>query len=726
MKILRNLLIVILILVLVLVAALGIAMMVVDPNDYKGRIEQTAARHTNLELDLAGDISWSFMPLGIEIHNVGTRLGDKDFAGMERLIASVDPWSLIRMTPSVHTFTLDGFSARLVKGEDGTGNWERILPESDPQSASASAAGTGPETATDTGGRALDFRVSEIRIRDARISYEDRGTGQSFDLEGATLHASDITLAEDFPLELTFDMSLGEPAFQVAGEISMNMNAGSDLEVFALKGLESEFRISGEPLNGRTATATLTGSANTDLGKETAGVTNLVTTFENLELTSNLNIQGFGSTPEISGNLSLSEFSLVELLKRLGQPPVQAADDGVLRRVALDTAIATGDQTVSLKDLQLRLDDTTFKGTAGYGLEDGAITADLKGNRLNLDRYLPPEQEGDANTQSKEAGDETGADNGNATQTAGSDGKKELVPLEPLRALTLDARLALDELIARNLRVNELLVRVTGDEGVMSVDEISGQLYEGDFEVTARLDARTDNPGWQFTERLSGVKSHPLLLDLLELDLLSGRINLNAEGTSNGNTVDTLIANSNGKASFNIEEGAIEHANFTYMACRGISKIHGESLRERDWGDKTPFNDMSGNFVIASGQLRNTNLTADLAGMRLEGEGVVNLIESVLDYRLGLRVVGEIHRDEACRVNERIQKVTLPVRCRGAFSEEPGKLCGFDSSRFAGVLESMAKQEVKRKVDEGKEKVRKKIKKELGEKAGDALKGLFQ
>ncbi len=218
-------------------------------------------------------------------------------------------------------------------------------------------------------------------------------------------------------------------------------------------------------------------------------------------------------------------------------------------------------------------------------------------------------------------------------------------------------------------------------------------------------------------------------MDLAEMDLLSGNVNLEANGTSSGNSINALLQNSDGRASFNIADGAIENINMTRMACEGISKVHGESLAEDDWGNKTPFNDMSANFAINNGVLENENLTADLAGLRLEGDGMVNLIKSMLDYRLGLRVVGEVHRDQACRVNERIQDIVIPVRCEGGFGDDPAGLCGFDGSRFGDVLESMARQEIDRKKDEAKEKARERVEEEIKERVDedtrDRLRNLF-
>ncbi|MGM0434700.1 MAG: AsmA family protein, partial [Pseudomonadota bacterium] len=207
MKALRIALIVIVALVILLVAAVGTAMMVIDPNDYKGHIEQAAADSTNLELQLNGDIQWSFIPLGLSVADVQASLEGEEFVALDELVASVDLWSLITMTPAIHTFQLDGFRANLVMNEDGTGNWTRVMPEAE-QKEEAAPEETEQTLTDDSGTELISFNVQEVRISNAQVNVENRQSGQSFQLSNASLEASDIALGQDFPLELGFSVSL--------------------------------------------------------------------------------------------------------------------------------------------------------------------------------------------------------------------------------------------------------------------------------------------------------------------------------------------------------------------------------------------------------------------------------------------------------------------------------------------------------------------------------------
>nr|MCS5563941.1 AsmA family protein [Oleiphilaceae bacterium] len=129
MKAVRYLLIAIVAIIMLAVVAIAIAMAVINPNDYKPQIEKAVEDQTNLDLVLEGDIGWSFIPLGLELNNVEAKLEGDRFVALEQLVAQIDFWSLITLSPQVDTFVLSGLDANLEVNEQGQGNWTRIMPE---------------------------------------------------------------------------------------------------------------------------------------------------------------------------------------------------------------------------------------------------------------------------------------------------------------------------------------------------------------------------------------------------------------------------------------------------------------------------------------------------------------------------------------------------------------------------------------------------------------------
>lgn len=718
MKVLRYLILAIVGLVVLAIAAVAIAVFVIDPNTYRPQIETAVAQKTNLELDLAGDIGWSLFPLGIELNEVEARLEGEPLVSLERLVAQVDFWSLVAMSPKVHTFVLDGLDARLVMDENGEGNWSRIMPESDD---SEPVAATEEPADSEVSGDLLNFNVEEIRITNARVQFDDQASGQTIVLQDFSLMASQIALGSEFPVELGFQVNTTQPELTIDGEISMRLNANEALNTFSVSGLDAQFGLNGEQLGDRTAQARLTGSANANLEAGTAAVSDFRATLANLELHTDLNIAGLGDQPRLDGKIRISEFSLRELFQALGIDDIQTEDPDVLTKLGFSTTIGGPAGTVELSELVITLDDTLFTGGGSYNLSTSALVFNLEGDALNADRYLPP------------ASDEEAP----AEQQAAAEG--DLLPLETLRDLDMKLGFGLGELIISNLTIASINTDITAADGQLRLRDFSGQLYEGGFKSSVTIDARTDNPAWTVGMQVADVETRLLLMDLADMDMLAGEANLNVNVTTRGNRISALRESANGEIGFALAEGEFTRMNLTRMACQGIALVNQDTLATpaADWGSTTPFNDMSGSLQIDGNTLTNSDLVAALAGMRLEGNGKVDMAASQVDYELGLRIVGEIHRDNACRVSDYVQNVVIPVECRGNFTEDPAGLCSFDGSRFSDTLKDIAanaaRARVREETDEAREKVEERAREEIdkrlegesGERVKDALRGLI-
>ena len=67
-------------LILFIILGISVAILVIDPNQYKANIESTSAS-VGIELGIEGDLAWQLFPLGISAEKVNFVLGNKSMAG---------------------------------------------------------------------------------------------------------------------------------------------------------------------------------------------------------------------------------------------------------------------------------------------------------------------------------------------------------------------------------------------------------------------------------------------------------------------------------------------------------------------------------------------------------------------------------------------------------------------------------------------------------------------
>ena len=115
--------------VVVLIAAAIALWLIVNPNDYKGRIEAAVRTSTGRDLSLTGNIRLAIFPsLALELGpaTLGNPPGftsSQPFASLQRVSLHVHVLPLLHHRLDVGRVEIDGLDLRLLKNAQGQGNW---------------------------------------------------------------------------------------------------------------------------------------------------------------------------------------------------------------------------------------------------------------------------------------------------------------------------------------------------------------------------------------------------------------------------------------------------------------------------------------------------------------------------------------------------------------------------------------------------------------------------
>ncbi|WP_413703730.1 AsmA family protein [Pseudomonas sp. Pseusp16] len=727
---------------LLIIVALGFALThLFDPNDYKDEIRQIARDKAHIELTLNGDIGWSLFPwLGLELHDasVATMVKPTEpYADLQMLGLSVRVLPLLRREVQMSDVRVEGLNLRLNRDKDGHGNWEDIgkvpaTAKTDATSTPPAAIEPAPEASVvaEKPPQPIRLDIDSLTVNNARVEYTDERTGKSFSAESIQLSTGAVHDSVNIPLKLTAFLSANQPALRVRTELNGEVRIARALQRYQFEDMKLSGEVAGDPLQGKTMTFSAQGQLVLDKAANVAEWTGIKISANQLRALGELKVNDLDKTPQVSGGISIAQFDLAKFVESIGQK-LPAMAEGSLSKVELVSRLAATPTSLALDNLNLKVDDSTFSGR--IAVEDFAkqsLRAVLKADTFNVDRYLPPKSaEANSATQVRQA--EVASTEADALAGAGSTplppaptkdawSSERLLPVERLSKLDVDADLTFGQLTLKKLPIHNATLKATGQGGLLTLANLRGDLYEGNFETAGTLDVRQPVPALNLQTKISRVPAEKILESQGKNPPVKGLVTLNSSLSGNGNSQKALIETLNGNASIVINNGMLLNANLEQQLCKGIATLNRKTLSGEPRGKDTPFQELKGNLTFRNGVASNPDLKVRIPGMAVNGNGDIDLRVLGMDYRVGIIVEGDTSAmpDPACQVGDKFVGIEWPLRCRGPL-ELGAKACRVDNERMSQVATKVAGDRISEKIEEKwGDKVDPKLK--------DALKELFK
>lgn len=601
-------------LVVLVFLALLLIPMLVDVNQYKPRIESMVAEATGRDFEIGGDLKLSLFPwAGVAFTDL--RLGnpkgfeEKDFVSVKAFDAQMKLLPLLLKDVQVKRFVVEGPRIVLVRDKSGRGNWEGL---GKPEEGGRHEEKEKPSETRETGA-ALPLKslfVGECAIQNGSALWDDRVTGTHMALSDLTIRLEEVSLEKPIRMvlsavldgkPLSLDGTLG-PLGKEPGKGAMPL----DLAVKALDQLDVR-------LNG-----TLTDAA---------------------------------VRPRFELAFEVSPFSPRALMAALNQPfPVKTADPKALEKVALKARIKGDPAKVAVSDGELTLDESRLVFSASArAFEKPDVMFNLNLDRIDADRYLPPPEEGKPKAQEK--------------KPDRAEPKKK-TDYEPLRKLVLDGALRIGKLKVKNIRVQDLNLKVAAKNGRITLKPCTLSLYEGKVSVNGLMDVREAVPKNQITLFADGIQAGPLIKDFMDKDLLDGTARADVSLRMTGDEPERIKRTLNGKGDLLFKNGAVKGIDLAGMVRNVTSAFGGEKTgTERP---KTDFSEFHAPFSIKNGVVdtRNTTLLSPL--IRVRATGKTDLVREALDMRVEPKFVGTIkgQGDTMSRAG-----LTVPILVGGTFKK---------------------------------------------------------
>jgi len=762
----------------------GIFVVTFDANQYKPQIHEQVKLHTGRDLSL-GDIRPSIFPwLGIELQQLSLSnakgFGAKEMLTIDRLDVRVALLPLLKREIRVDTLRVHGLQLFLAKNAQGVTSWQDILDKqlstdaaqkTPDQSAVKSAEQIPAETITSLSA----LLISSIEIKDANVSWDDAVSKQSIAMQAFNLETGAIRLGQPLDLKLNFQVLFSEPEAtlnitaqtqvefnaetqnlklnglklgvqsaldtmdisRVKIAVDADLNANLRKQTFVLPAFVMNINAEGKAIPGEKITTQIKGNAYLDLQQQTAQVKQLSIETAGVRVESELMLSQLLDAPAFNGKVKLLPFNPSELLNSLAIQLPGTQNSNALQQAALAFDVSGNNDSIQLKALSIQLDKSSIEGELEVQqFENPVIKYQLMLDTITLDDYLPPAEKTAATTSLP------GAAETSSEVATKSDVPIDL-PVELIRSLNVNGIFSAREIQAFDQRVKNLKIKAMIKNGVANVPLIQAQLLDGKVVASAQLDVRKDTPKYQLNMNAIDLQADsvvsPLLQDISgEKSLrLNGALKLNLGVHSKGQSVNQLIANSNGQFKIDMGQSVLHGLDAEYFVRKAVTAY----LKKKkyavpaDWqGEYTPkettaLNRAHASATIHNGVVSNKDLLIDSSRFKITGAGDVNLPGEQLNYR----AVVDVNPSRTKTAAERLLDIPMPIFVTGHFSQPA---INIDEKVWlksvSNALKVEAKQEVKQAIKKEEEKQKEKLKQktdekldELKDKYKDKLKGLF-
>jgi AsmA protein len=402
--------------------------------------------------------------------------------------------------------------------------------------------------------------------------------------------------------------------------------------------------------------------------------------------------------------VELKQFSLTTLLTGEALP-----NGKIDSSINTDIKYDLNDAKAELTDLIIKLDKIQLSGQLSLQTKQlTTVRFALKGNQWDLAPYLPETSEPTVVISTE--------------KTTAKQAEQE-PDLSILNSLDINGTLSIEGLKASGVTIGKIDSKIIVNKGKAQLTPLTAELYQGLLTLEASLDENKGSNSYQLSSNLNKVQIRPLLIDAAEIDFLSGTTDFNFAAKGQGLTATKIKTGLTGKGDFKLLDGELYGINLSQQVRILKAKLTAAPQPTEANIKKTDFASLTGNFTIDNGIINNQKLLMLAPVMRLDGNGLADIVKETLDYRLS---VTPLSKSSEKTEQSDLSGLVIPLLIKGAFSDPKFTLDteGAIKERFnmeKKRLEEKLKKEYQQKIEEQKNKLEDKLK----DKLGDKLKNLF-
>ncbi|HIF5761296.1 TPA: outer membrane assembly protein AsmA [Raoultella ornithinolytica] len=331
--------------------------------------------------------------------------------------------------------------------------------------------------------------------------------------------------------------------------------------------------------------------------------------------------------------------------------------NGISGQGSLQASWLEDQKKIGFDKLNLTANGSTISGSASVVLgEQADWKLNLHASTLNLDSLL---------THTEAAGDSAASQQGQSQPRqmrpviADSDIQQDY---DSLRGFSAHMALTADRLQWRGMNFTQVKSDITNQQGLLTINQLQGELDGGLISLPGTLDARKDTAEASFQPKLDNVEIGTILNAFNYSLNLTGKLSLAGDFSGQRIDADDFRRSWKGQVHLQMSDTRTEGLNFQQLVQQAVERSTNVQAQE-NYDNATHLDSMSSDLLLDKGEVTLKSLQGQSELMALTGQGGLNLLKEDCDMRFNVRVLGGWKGEG--KLIERLKQTAIPLRIYG-------------------------------------------------------------
>ena len=232
------------------------------------------------------------------------------------------------------------------------------------------------------------------------------------------------------------------------------------------------------------------------------------------------------------------------------------------------------------------------------------------------------------------------------------------------------AEISLGRIELNGYAISNFYSNIFGNQRVLRVTSLNADLFDGHINAIGKLDMRSSTPSFTLQPSMNNINLAIALSALADVQDVTGSLSMNASVQGSGNGITSLLQSLDGTGQLEIIAPTYAKVNIEETFCSAAALFSGNGQGSQIWSEGTQLGDFKGKFQLGNGRLVVEPYATSTGNLSLEGGATLHMIKEFYTVKANMVLAGMTTSSTGCSVNSRLQNRVIPFICQGRFDDQ--------------------------------------------------------